>query len=180
MDWGCGLGRSSVFFMQMFGLQSSKFILVDGHSKMYGTKENLTDSQRLFHQDVVPIFEKNETFYTDFDLIDRFVTSNGMQFFNLINLNKTENQLTQIPEKVEIFYSFHSIGYHWDILPTLDYYKIHDILKKNALLIFGIRRNRSALSKELRIDDLPKKGYEIINKIEGDYHQGFLVLRKQF
>ncbi len=172
IDFGCGLARSSVFFMHMFNWHSAKFFLVDGNANVF----QLSNNQRLFHQDINLMFEKGETFYTDFDLLDRFATSNKMQNFELVDLNTHRQRLSQI-KNVNLLYSFYSIGYHWDILPTLDFYGIHDLLKTDAFLIFGIRPKRDPLRKEVNTDSLLQRGYKQVALIEG-MAQDLLILKK--
>jgi len=180
MDFGCGLGRSSVSFMHMFKWYSTKFLLVDGHKTVYGPKVNITDSQRLFHHDVNSIFKQSASFYTDFDLIDRFVVSNKMSCYDLVDINKERGRLEGL--QVDLFYSFHAIGYHWEMSATFDHYQLHDLVKPGGLLIFGIRQEKdydNLGSHQLEaLDSFLEKGYEKVALIEGACLQRFLVLRK--
>lgn len=175
VDFGCGLGRSSIFFKHMFKWESSKFVFIDSHRQIYGSFENnYSPSQSLFHQNIKNL---KGNFYTDFDLIDRFLLSNDMQKYDLLDLREEKDKLLMI-KNVDLFYSFHSIGYHYDILNTFDYYKIHDLLKPGALLIFGIRRRNDPLRNKLKIDKFIKQGYKKLALIEGNMLQDYLLMTK--
>lgn len=174
MDFGCGIGRSSIFFMHMLHWDSTKFLLVDGHRDVYGKKENMTAGQTGFHYDVGRL---SDSFYTNFDLLDRFLVANGVQSFDLIDLTKERRRVAEI-RGVDLFYSFHSVGYHYDIVSVLDHYGLHNVMRQGGLLIFGLRRQTDPLRKELHTALLLERGYEKVNEIQGSRVQDFLVLRR--
>lgn len=177
MDFACGLGRSSIFFKQMFNWDTTKFIFVDGHKNIYGTKENLNEYQTAFHHKVNSIFNQSKSFYTNFNLLDRFLLSNGINRYDVIDINQNKN-LPDLIKNVDFFYSFNAVGYHYDILSTFNYYKLHNILSKGAILVFGIRNKRKPFAEELKIDEFIKCGYHLLERIEGGRNQDFLVFRK--
>ena len=174
MDFGCGIGRSSVFFKHMLKWRSTKFILVDSHEDVFGTFANRVPSQTSFHCDISSL---EGSFYTNFDLIDRFLLSNDIYIYDLVDLRKDRYKLSVVKD-VDLFYSFNSIGYHYDILGAFDYYGIHDCLQPGALLIFGIRRKHDPLLNELTIDNFIQRGYKKLKVIEGYLNQDFLVMQK--
>ena len=142
-----------------------------------GAKENLNEYQTDFHHKVDSIFNKSKSFYSNLDLLDRFLLSNGMSKYSVIDINEKEN-LPILVKDVDLFYSFNSIGYHYDILSTFDYYKLHSVLSENAILIFGIRSKRQPFTGELKIDEFIKRGYSLLKRIKGSRNQDFLIFMK--
>jgi len=175
MDFGCGTGRSSIFFKHMFKWNSTKFVLVDSQQSVYGSKGNLNPEQREYHQDVSAL---DNNFYTDFDLIDKLLESNGLNDVKLIDL-RIQRKILESVRDVDIFYSFHCVGYHYDPLSIFTHYNLHSALRPNALIVLGVRKERDSLSKELNLDKFLSKGYVMEGKYTGNHLQDYIVMRKQ-
>jgi len=182
-DFSSGLGRSTVFFKNMFGLDNARFFLFDGNKKIYGPKRQMNDSQRNFHVDVKQAFDKKTSFYTDFELVDCFLESNAVSQFQLVNLAESDSPLNFSSfGKMDLLYSFHAIGYHWEISAVFDYYCLDDVIRSGGLLVFGLRRENDPHGfgddQYDLIEGILKRGYKKVDLIEGTLLQRFLVLRK--
>ena len=161
MDFGCGLGRSSIFFRKAFGWTTAKFLFVDGHRDVYGPKDNLAPSQRGFHPDMRTT---TNSFYTDFDLLDRFVTSDDVTRYDILDVTRDAARLSQVRD-VDVFYSFHAVGYH-------------DAIRPGGLLILGVRRAGDPLRQLPDEQRLRAAGYERVAEVPGQQLQDFLVPRR--
>lgn len=183
-DFSSGIGRSTAFFKNMFNLNQARFFLFDGNKKIYGPKTEMQDSQRHFHTKVDDIFSDNTSFYTDFELVDCFLESNNVSRFQLVDL-AAANQIEDIQSigPVDLLYSFHAVGYHWEMSAVFDYYKLDKIIAKGSLLVFGLRRKSDPHGygddQFERIEQFLSRGYEKVDVIEGELLQRFLILRKK-
>ncbi len=176
MDLACGMGRSTVFLARMLDWNESFFYLVDGEKRVHGPKTSMLETQLNFHKHVTEIFDRGATFYTDFDLLDKFLVSNGVANYNIIAANEEKDRLAEL-RNVDFLFSFHAVGYHRDIGATLDYYKLHDVVRPGALLVFGIRWEGDPHC-HLDRAALAVRGYEEVGIIEKGILQRFLVLRR--
>lgn len=182
-DFSCGIGRSSVYFKNRFDLVNTKFCMFDGEYRIYGPKQQMNDYQTNFHQDVEPIFSKTMSFYNDLDLLDCFLMSNNVTNFNIFNLvNFKDMDYFDSMEPVDLFYSFHAIGYHWEISSVFDYYGLERIFRPGTTLVFELRKETDPHGfGNMQLDLVPKllsRGYKQVDLIEGNQIQRFLVLQK--
>ena len=135
MDFGCGSGRSSIYFRHRFAWDATKVLLVDGQQAVYGDKFNMTRPQGGFTSNGADL---SQSFYTDFDLLDRFLLSNGMHAYDLIDLTKDAARLQTIRD-VDLFYSFHCVGWHYDPATVFETYQLWDVVRAGGVVILGIR-----------------------------------------
>ena len=175
IDFGCGLGRSSIAFRQRLGWSSTHFLFLDGHAEIYGEKSNMSPTQWGFHQDVGRL---TGNFYTNFDLLDRFLVANGMRAFDLIDMTRDREKLARV-RHADLFYSFHSLGYHYDVATALDAYGLREAVRPGGLMILGVRRRSDPLRKELRLEPLFERGYALIEEIPGQLMQDFVILQRR-
>jgi SAM-dependent methyltransferase len=175
LDLGCGLGRSSIFFMHMLGWHTTKFLFLDSHRDLYGDKRNVPDNQTGWHQDVQ---DCGNSFYTNFDLLDRLLIANGMRHVDVLDLRTEPERIAEIRD-VDLLYSFHSTGYHYAPDAIWKQYPLHDSLRPGALVILGIRRPGDRFHGRLKLDRFLDYGYERLATISGTRLQDFLILRKQ-
>jgi len=173
MDYGCGLGRSSIFMRQMFKWQEAIFYLVDGHGECTA---GLRPSQRGYHVDVAGLVD---SFYTDFKLIRKFLLANDLSNFVMIDLAGGKEALNRIKD-LDLFYSFHSLGYHYDISAMFELYGLNELVRPGGVYIFGIRRQGDPLRRSLGYEDLLSKyGLELIAEVAGAWMQDFVLLCKK-
>jgi len=176
IDLGCGIGRSSIYFKHCLGWEKTRFLFLDGHRSVYEGKEWMNPKQTFYHPQGP---ESNQSFYTNFDLLDRFLASNRIGSYHLIDLQREPTiPFDQLP-KADLLYSFHSAGYHFALSPFFERYNLHNLLKKGAHLIFGIRKPKDPLRKQLDLETFLSKGYQIKHEeISGRHYQNFIVLQK--
>lgn len=176
LELGFGTGRSTIFFMQMFHWPNTRFILADGHKQIDGkwdTQHN--QSQTGFHKDIKNLAN---SYYANFPLARLFLNSNKVKHYKLVDINRNRNALSR-ERNIQLLYSFHCIGYHYDIWPIMDYYRINQTLCSGALLIFGIRKQRDSHSRKLSIGNVLNHGFKKICVIRGGMLEDYLVIMKQ-
>mgnify|MGYP001572465460 FL=1 len=173
MDFGCGTGRSSIFFKHRLGWEQTKFLLVDGQQAVYGDKSNMTQLQGGFTANG---HDLSQSFYTDFDLLDRFLLSNGMSHYDLVDLTKDASRLKVI-RGVDLFYSFHCVGWHYDPATVFETYQLWDVVRPGGLVILGIR-TPAENGHPLPLEPFWVHGYRLLTRLAGKRKQDFLVLQR--
>jgi hypothetical protein len=176
LDYGCGLGRSSVFFYNMLELSNTFFYLCDYEGVEF-TKEKGCG-----------IHEQNTVIpYNNLKYTEEFTSINNLKNKTIINL---EEEGTQNLAEIDLIYSFHATGYHFGIETTFKDQNFNNITTSNAYMIFGIRNSNSTyknLNTDLHINQknipllkVPKflGDFKLQNIIQGKLLQDFAIYKK--
>jgi SAM-dependent methyltransferase len=121
LDFGCGLGRMSVFAHSKFQDPSIEYVLYDGNS----VPEKEGDGTG---------FTRRRIFYNDLRMTELFCRSNDLTNYAIIN---AENQPVTDAGGVDLVMSFLSLGYHYPIEDSLD--EIISILNPGGVVAAGVR-----------------------------------------
>ena len=174
MELGCGSGRSALWLRRAMRWETTRWLLVDGHAPVFGavedSKESLTTSQGGFAIDTPTAL----TFYSDFDLTDRLLCSNGMSRYTLIDLRTEARPPSEWrggqdpPVQVDLLYSFSAVGLHFDPTWVMNQYGLHDVLAPGALVIFGTRTSTHPDFRRVNWPRFLACGYERLRVVRGD------------
>jgi SAM-dependent methyltransferase len=156
LDLGCGLGRSSIFIKNTLKLDNTHFYLCDFNNKEFNKSEPCGE-----HLDsVIP--------YNNLNLTNEFTTLNGITNKDILNLNDPLNL-----NNIDIIYSFHCVGYHWDIETSFIKHNLESITSDNAIMIFGVRKKKSKLKFPTKVGS-----FHLVDVIKGSLVQDFVVYKK--
>jgi SAM-dependent methyltransferase len=160
VDLGCGLGRSSIFLNNMMSLSKSLFYMCDFNGKEF-------DKTRPCGEHIggnIP--------YNDLQLTKSFSLENNLLNIEIIDLGKEE--ILKLKD-IDLLYSFHCVGYHWDILTSFRENNLEDITSDNSILIFGVRKHY----KKLQHYPISMGSFELKAEVDGEYLQNYVVYQKK-
>lgn len=153
LELGCGLGRMSIYLNKKHP-SDSKYYLADSS--------------------IIPDNKKNDmygwnssTWYNDLSLTDEFCKMNGLENFEIINLQK---EGIQHLKNIDLVFSVMSVGFHYPIENYL--HSIKDILSKDGKIIFGVRNGVYKKS-----DMINKFDYVELYNIPNNKKEKLLVLK---
>ena len=121
LDYGCGLGRMSVYVHKQFQDPAIEYVLFDGDS---------TPSK----QGAGTGFTRQEIFYNNLRMTELFCRSNDLTNYMIVN---AEEQPLSDAGEVDLVMSFLSLGYHYPIEDKLD--EIIEILNPEGTVVAGVR-----------------------------------------
>ena len=159
VDLGCGLGRSSIFLKNMFPLNESIFYLCDFNGKEF-------DKTRPCGNHIggnIP--------YNDLKLTRIFAEKNDLTNTEFVDLSKGE--IFNL-DNIDLVFSFHCVGYHWDIFNSFIENNLEEITSDNSLLIFGIRKNY----KKTTHYPIKMGSFELVSEVTGGELQNYIIYKK--
>jgi SAM-dependent methyltransferase len=121
LDFGCGLGRASIYLNKAYNNPKILFILAD--------REGYTDNSGHFNP------EKDE-YYNSFNLTRSFCKLNGLENFLLFDTEKDD--WDKLP-RVDFITSRCSLGMHIPIERYID--RLCKVSSEDAVFIFGTRHH---------------------------------------
>lgn len=167
LELGCGLGRSSVGFYNVFpSWEKTNFFLLDGDS---GEKQ-------------IAFIRTNgyKDFYNDLKLTKEFCLWNGISKdqIRILNAEELDPFLSVEDIKFDFVYSFLAIGFHWPISLYLE--KLLPYLYSNSILCFGIRSFKFLKDQKFNDNQINNisNNFEILEVIKKGSQDSLLVLRK--
>ena len=161
VDLGCGLGRSSIFLKNMIpSLNDSKFYMCDFTGKMF---DKINSCGMHENTDKIP--------YNDLDMTKEFCMTNNLENIEIVDLDT--DKITEL-NNIDVLYSFHCVGYHWDIEKSFLKYNLENITNEGSILIFGVRRNDNKLKEPINLGS-----FGLVEKIKGDYLEDYLIYKKK-
>lgn len=163
LDIGCGIGRSSVFFKNFFGWEDTIFYLADFNELVYCADKNFVPCGKHSNAEPIP--------YNNLSITEEFCKNNNLTNFELIDISKDKMENLQ---DINLVYSFHCIGYHWDLEKAIEKYSLEKITTEDCLMIIGGRR------EETGINLLPKTigKFDRFHSISGKEKQAFHLYSK--
>ena len=166
IDLGCGLGRSSIFFKNMLSMDDTLFYMCDftgkGFDKTGPCGEHTSGN--------IP--------YNDLTLTDSFTTLNNLTNTEIVDLNK--GGVSEITN-VDLLYSFHCVGYHWDISDSFKNNNLENVLSENSTMVFGIRKDKT---RDTRSEDnslnYPETlgSFNLVKRIGGGLLQDYVIYQR--
>jgi hypothetical protein len=124
LDVGCGLGRMSTYINSFLDYKP-KFTLMDSTSMIWSN-----------HYGWNPTPEK-QIFYNDLRLAGEFCKLNGLEDYELFDINKRNlNELNDL----DMVMSFCSMGFHYPL--SVYYDKLMKITTKDCLFTFGVNKDK--------------------------------------
>ncbi|WP_428738517.1 hypothetical protein [Sulfurimonas sp.] len=176
VDLGGGMGRSSVFFNNLFRWSKNKIYLVDKSITVNEISESFIDGERQLK-------ETRTNYHHNMNIQDSAYT-NKEAMLNFVQKNNTHNlefidydDFTDMEFDFDLLYSFHCVGYHFSIKESIEKLNILKKAKKGAYLIYGVRRSCSDIDNY----EIPKTigdDFQFVKIFRGKHRQNFLVFQK--
>lgn len=170
IDLGCGLGRSSIYLKNMLDMDDTIFYLCDFSGEEYdkGPCSNNPCGQHIGGN--IP--------YNDLSLTERFSKLNNLTNINIIDLSN--DNMSKL-EEVDVVYSFHCVGYHWDITESFKENNLENVISNDGVMIFGVRKNKNIHTRETDKELVtPQKvgSFTLVETIKGGLLQDYVIYRR--
>lgn len=163
LDFGCGMGRSSIFLKNMMGLESTSFYLCDFNKNTY-RPDGESKGALGYHKNNRPVP------FNSLGATKRFCDYNNLKKVEFIDLLSEEINKIDL---VDVLYSFYSVGYHWDIDEAVEKYGLLNKVKDDGIFIFGVRK------EEFNVNTSVSKYLKLIDRIQGNVYQDFAIYEKK-
>lgn len=170
LDLGCGIGRSSIFLKNMLSLDAEFYLADFQGNEIY--KNGKVKKPIGYHDNTTPIP------FNDLKITKSFCETNNLNKIHIIDL---ENDDIKKIENIDLVYSFHSIGYHWNIEKAMQKYRLEEITTSDAKFIFGVRNKKVIIDEPLKDYKNPSNSInniELLKILQGKIYQDFWIYKK--
>ncbi len=168
LDLGCGMGRSSVAFRNVFDLTGTFYLADFNKVQWTGVNEDCESCGMHHNADSIP--------YNSLDITREFCANNNLENVNIIDLSG--NEIKKLRD-IDLVYSFHSIGFHWSIEEAFRKYSLEKICSPDCVFVFGVREDEHEFEQVSRIGDFVAGDIIKSKKTKGTTFEDFIIYKKQ-